>query len=70
MDEHVVLNGISFVWDQAKARANLKKHGIAFEQAAEVFFDPFLRVLDARSKTQARATIIGMDCRWNLLFVV
>ena len=48
---------------------NLFGHN-TFEQAAEVFFDPFLRVLDARSKTQARATIIGMDCRWNLLFVV
>ena len=70
MDEHVVLNGISFVWDQAKARANLKKQGIAFEQAAEAFFDPFLRVLDTSSKTQARETIIGMDSRWNLLFVV
>jgi hypothetical protein len=70
MDERVVLNGISFVWDQAKAQANLKKHGIAFEQAAEAFFDPFLRVMDASSKTQVRDAIIGMDSRWNLLFVV
>lgn len=70
MDEHVVLNGISFVWDKAKARANLKKHGIAFEQAAEAFFDPFLRVLNASSKTQIRDAIMGLDGRWNLLFVV
>jgi len=41
MDEYFELKGITFVWDKAKARRNLAKHGIAFEQAAEVFFDPF-----------------------------
>lgn len=31
-----------FTWDEAKNRSNQKKHdGIAFEQAAQVFRDPF-----------------------------
>ena len=31
-----------FTWDEAKNRSNQKKHdGIAFEEAAHVFRDPF-----------------------------
>jgi len=30
----------NFEWDTAKALSNLKKHGIRFEEAAEVFLDP------------------------------
>jgi len=70
MDEYFELNGITFIWDQAKARKNLSKHGVAFEQAAEAFFDPFLRVVEARSEDVARDAILGMDERWNLLFIV
>ena len=41
-----------------------------FEQAAEAFFDPFLKVVDASRNVEARDAIIGMDTRWHLLFVV
>jgi len=30
-----------FEWDQAKAAANVAKHGLSFEQAREAFDDPF-----------------------------
>lgn len=29
-----------FEWDDAKAALNLRKHGVAFEDAARVFLDP------------------------------
>jgi uncharacterized DUF497 family protein len=32
---------LSFEWDDAKAEANYRKHGIAFETAVEAFGDPF-----------------------------
>ena len=70
MDERFELNQITFVWNQTKAKENAGKHGVAFEQAAEAFFDPFLRAVDARSDDETRDAIIGMDERWNLLFVV
>ena len=71
MDVHFVLHGITFIWDQNKARENPRLHGgITFEQAAEAFFDPFLKVVDASRNDEARDAIIGMDTRWNLLFVV
>lgn len=70
MDHEHELNGISFVWDSSKAAMNLRKHGVAFERAAEAFFDPFFVLLDASSEGESRAAIIGMDERWSLLFVV
>ena len=70
MDERFELNGISFVWDAAKAQSNLSKHRVSFEQAAEAFFDPFLRVVDASPEEEARDAVIGMDESWTLLFVV
>jgi uncharacterized DUF497 family protein len=70
MDDHFELNGISFVWHRAKAAENLRKHGIAFEQAAEAFFDPFLRVIDAGVEDEPCDAIVGLDEHWQLLFVV
>lgn len=35
-------NASGFDWDEAKAEANYRKHGIDFETATEVFADPFV----------------------------
>ncbi len=71
MDIYYELHNITFVWDENKARTNLIKHdGVTFEQAAEAFFDPFLKVVDASRSDEARDAVIGLDTRWNLLFVV
>lgn len=38
-----------FEWDEAKDRENVKRHGISFEDAKDVFDDPFhISVLDKR----------------------
>jgi uncharacterized DUF497 family protein len=40
---------VSFTWDSEKARANLAKHGVSFEEARDAFRDPFgLELLDDR----------------------
>lgn len=71
MDKGFELNGIRFLWDGDKARRNPGKHsGVTFEQAVEAFFDPFLRVVEASRGGEKRDAVIGMDRRWNLLFVV
>ena len=70
MDEWYESNGVSFVWDPDKARSNRSKHRVSFEQAAEAFFDPFLRVVDATDQGEARDGIIAMDEHWRMLFVV
>jgi uncharacterized protein len=71
MNVYFVLNGITFVWNDGKAQINPINHnGITFQQAAEAFFDPFLVVVDASRNEEARDAIIGLDSRWNLLYVV
>lgn len=70
MDEWYEPNGINFVWNAAKARSDRSKHRVSFEQAAEAFFDPFLKVVDASDDEESRDAVIGMDERWTLLFVV
>ncbi len=31
---------MKFEWDDVKAKINLKIHGVSFDEASEVFFDP------------------------------
>jgi uncharacterized DUF497 family protein len=65
------LNGVTFTWDENKAWVNLVRHpGVNFEQAAEVFFDPFFRIVDASRNDEARDAVIGYDVQGRLLFVV
>lgn len=73
MDVYFRLHGITFVWDQNKARTNPVKHkSVTFEQAAEAFFDPFVKVVDASRQGEARDGLIGLDThtQWYLLVMV
>jgi len=70
MDLRHELNGTVFVWSDEKARLNLHNHGIAFEQAAEVFFDPFFRLVDASRNDEARDAVVGYDNQGRMLYVV
>jgi uncharacterized protein len=70
MDVHFVLGGQRFRWDAKKATANLAKHGLRFEQACEVFFDPFVRFFNASAEEEARDAALGLAEDWSLLFVV
>ena len=64
------LYGVQFEWDRDKAKANLAKHAVSFEQACEVFFDPFVRLVDATDQGEARDAAIGYTEESRLLFVV
>ena len=60
-----------FEWDDAKAAANLAKHGVSFEQARAAFSDPFaIDFIDDRHRyDEERMVLFGMvDSR--LLVVV
>lgn len=55
---------IYFDWDPEKAASNLKKHGITFEMAMQVFFDPFVvrhqdRVVDGEERWQSIGLVEG-----------
>lgn len=70
MDRIFILNGIEFEWDEEKYALNLRKHGIKFEEAAEVFFDPNADSGDASVIEEARLYYIGWSFSRNTLVVV
>jgi uncharacterized DUF497 family protein len=61
-----------FEWDDAKARDNARKHNVTFEEAIEVFSDPFLVTFadDAHSEVEARFISLGRSDRQRILLVV
>jgi uncharacterized DUF497 family protein len=60
-----------FEWDPAKARQNLRKHGVGFERAATVFLDAnALSIFDAEhSAREDRWITLGLD-KEGLMLVV
>ncbi len=70
MDIYYKHGGNTFVWNKDKARANRRKHGISFEEACEVFFDPFCQSGDASDKFEEREFVIGFSLQRRLLIVV
>lgn len=64
------LQGIEFEWDENKAKDNFKKHGVTFEEAAEVFFDPFHQTGDASVSEEQRDFIVGYTISQRLLLAV
>ncbi|MDJ0705188.1 MAG: BrnT family toxin [Leptolyngbyaceae cyanobacterium MO_188.B28] len=62
---------MEFEWDQAKASANLKKHGVSFEEAKTVFSNPLAVIFDDESHSTSvrREIIIGHSQRNQLLLV-
>jgi uncharacterized DUF497 family protein len=60
-----------FDWDPHKAKQNLQKHNLSFEQAAEVFLDPLAVSIydEEHSLDEDRWITIGKD-HINLILVV
>lgn len=61
-----------FDWDPNKERANIRKHGISFRQAASVFRDPNqLSIFDeGHSEKEDRWITLGIDNTGILRIVV
>jgi uncharacterized protein len=61
-----------FEWDEIKAAANLRKHGVSFELAATVFNDPgLLTVADLEhGETEERWFSIGLASNGAVLSIV
>jgi hypothetical protein len=70
MDLYFLYHGQRFVWDAEKSSSNVGKHGVSFEVACQIFFDPFLRIEDASAGGEQRDAAIGLTEDWNLFFVV
>jgi hypothetical protein len=58
-----------FEWDEAKAVANVHKHGVSFDLARTIFTDPLLLTLAdlEHSKTEERWFSIGRAANGSLI---
>ena len=63
---------LRFVWDPQKAAANLRKHGVAFEEASTAFADPLsVTIPDPyHSEEELRFLLIGRSARQRVLVVI
>jgi uncharacterized protein len=63
---------IRFDWDPAKARINLRKHGVSFDEAESVFYDDHALLLDDpdHSHDEDRFVLLGLSSRFWVLVVV
>jgi uncharacterized DUF497 family protein len=62
---------IEFDWDNSKAKANQRKHGVSFEEAQSVFYDDFAHQFDdpASPPGDQRFLMLGRSLRSRLLIV-
>ncbi len=62
---------LQFEWDNAKAKANFRRHGVSFDLAKAVFKDPFAieRLDDREQHDEERFVIIGVAEGKVILFV-
>ena len=62
---------MQFEWDREKAKKNLRKHKVSFEEAITVFYDPLSATFDdpEHSITEERFITIGYSSHSRLLVV-
>ena len=62
---------MEFEWDREKAKRNLRKHKVSFDEAMTVFYDPLSATFDDpdHSTDEERLITIGYSSRSRLLVV-
>ncbi|MCX7160776.1 MAG: BrnT family toxin [Proteobacteria bacterium] len=65
------MSSLHFEWDDRKAAANLKKHGVSFEEARSVFVDERDKLIDDpdHSEDEERFVLLGMSSALRILLV-
>lgn len=65
------MESIRFEWDPHKALINIEKHGVSFEEASTVFYDPYALIIadPDHSNDEERFIILGLSESLNLLVV-
>ncbi len=63
---------LTFEWDIVKARRNMAKHGVSFDDAVSAFDDPLGRIQDEprHSVREERLVLLGMSVAERLLTVM
>lgn len=62
---------LTFSWDKRKAKENVRKHGVSFEEASTAFHDPNARLIQdpGHSDDEDRFILLGLSAALHLLVV-
>jgi len=65
------MDEMKFSWDAGKARQNIKRHKVSFEEASTVFFDENARLIHnaGHSAKEDRFVLLGLSYKLRLLVV-
>ena len=65
------MDEIKFSWDARKAKRNIKRHKVSFEEAATIFYDEkAIEFFDPdHSKNEDRFLMLGLSWRLRILVV-
>jgi uncharacterized DUF497 family protein len=65
------MSTLRFEWDDRKAAANAKKHGVSFDEAKSVFVDERAKLIDDpdHSEDEDRFVVLGLSSALRLLLV-
>ena len=65
------MSAMRFAWDEVKAEANQRKHGVSFEEASTVFADENGRLKHDpdHSQEEDRFILLGFSAKLRLLIV-
>jgi uncharacterized protein len=63
---------LTFEWDEVKARENLKKHKVGFDEGKTIFGDPLLLTFPdvAVSEAEDRYVNIGLSAKGRVLVLI
>jgi uncharacterized DUF497 family protein len=61
---------VIYEWDPKKAKANIRRHGVSFEEAATIFLDPLAVTYPDpdHSGDEPREITIGRSARHRVIF--
>jgi uncharacterized protein len=65
------MSNLNFEWDERKAAANAKKHGVTFDEAKSVFVDERAKLIDDpdHSDEEDRFVLLGLSGALRMLLV-
>jgi uncharacterized protein len=68
---NIIMNELRFEWDEDKNRQNERKHGVSFQEAQTVFFDPMAVEFydDEHVEWEDRFLLLGLSAKLRILLV-
>ncbi len=68
---NVHMTSLRFQWEPKKASANLKKHGVSFEEAKSVFYDESAKLISDpdHSEDEDRFILLGVSYSLRVILV-